>query len=284
MSRITFALFIIIFTATLSTQSSAETIHSRESLLGFAEHLMSEGEYYRAITEYQRVLFHYPEDSTISVRVRIFQAYLQAKQLDTALEEVQKLLLDFPEKPAALAEPLHLAGAELFRTGRYEEARIYLQLILDTWPHHTVATDAKSLLSSTFLALGKPKLALELDSDLNHNINKINIPQRNPRLAGALSAAMPGAGQLYAGRPTDAAVAFTVNLLLIGSLVSAMDSNHNMLAVAIGIFGAGWYGGNVFNAINSARHYNQEAINQASREYYQEIQPSSLQFNLQRSY
>ena len=59
--------------------------------LDFAEHLRSQGDYYRAITEYERVLFLAPGKALApQVRLQIAACYVQGKKWETAVP----LLLD----------------------------------------------------------------------------------------------------------------------------------------------------------------------------------------------
>jgi TM2 domain-containing membrane protein YozV len=84
------------------------------------------------------------------------------------------------------------------------------------------------------------------------------LPSRSPAAAAAMSAVLPGAGQLYVGRPVDAALAFGLNAAFItGTVAAAQDENWPVFAL-LGIIEVVWYGGNLYNAINGAHRYNQD--------------------------
>ncbi|ADU65946.1 tetratricopeptide TPR_2 repeat protein [Desulfurispirillum indicum S5] len=245
---------------------------AQQDVLGFARHLVASGEYYRAITEYKRYLYSLaPEDEQRPhVRVEMVLAYFAGGQLDQGLHSLEDMML---ERHAAAAPAVAEAGRLLFDAGRYGEARAYLEFYYGTWPSEAQLGEVTARLSAVYLALDQRQLALELDPRLNASIEDISISRKSLPLAGSLSAVLPGAGQLYAGRPVDAAVAFTVNLIFLGATVSAVDAGHTLLAAGVGVFGIGWYGGNIFNAINSARLHNQQAVDDAVRDYYEQRRP-----------
>ena len=89
-----------------------------------------------------------------------------------------------------------------------------------------------------------------------------NSFRKSPLLAGVLSAAVPGSGQLYIGRRGDAWLAFLLNGLFLAGTVEALENKQPALAGVLGLFEAGWYAGNIYGAVNGARKYN---LHQARR-------------------
>lgn len=80
---------------------------------------------------------------------------------------------------------------------------------------------------------------------------------KRPWLAGTLSAVLPGAGQLYNGRPLDALLAFLVNgAFAAGAVVAFTEADSVPLGVALALLGTGFWGGNVVNAVVDARRIN----------------------------
>jgi TM2 domain-containing membrane protein YozV len=84
-------------------------------------------------------------------------------------------------------------------------------------------------------------------------------PKKSPLLAGALSTLLPGAGQLYNGRPGDALLTFLLNGLFIAGTIEAIQHDQLAIAGVLGFFEAGWYSGNVYSAVNGAHKYNRHA-------------------------
>jgi hypothetical protein len=83
--------------------------------------------------------------------------------------------------------------------------------------------------------------------------------RRSPVLAGALSAAMPGAGQAYAGSWEGAAVALVLNALSIGATVELARREAYLSAALTGTAASIFYVGNILNAADLAQRGNQVA-------------------------
>ena len=95
-----------------------------------------------------------------------------------------------------------------------------------------------------------------------------DVPMKSPALAGTLSALVPGAGQLYVGRRGDAAVAFFLNALFLWAAVESFDNGNDVTGGILLAFEAGWYSGNIFNAVGGAQKYNRRA----RQEYLDDLQ------------
>jgi len=85
------------------------------------------------------------------------------------------------------------------------------------------------------------------------------IPAKNPTTAGVLSI-VPGAGQLYCGRYRDALTALAVNAGLIWAAWEAFDNDLPALGGVITFVEFGFYAGNIYGAVGSARKYNRTRI------------------------
>ncbi len=62
-------------------------------------------------------------------------------------------------------------------------------------------------------------------------------------------------GQLYTERPQQAGIAFALNGAFIYGAVEAWENENFALAGILSLFELGWYGGNIFNAMNNAQQY-----------------------------
>ena len=70
---------------------------SADQLLSFAEQLMREGEYFRAITEYRRFLFYYPDDPRLAmVHFSIGLAFYRGESYAEALQTFQEVTQRYP--------------------------------------------------------------------------------------------------------------------------------------------------------------------------------------------
>jgi len=82
------------------------------------------------------------------------------------------------------------------------------------------------------------------------------LPFKSPALAAGLSALLPGAGQLYAGRPRDGVISIvSLGVLTAGSLLSFRRGNRTAGA-SLGVMAALVYGGTVLGARNAAEARN----------------------------
>ena len=87
---------------------------------------------------------------------------------------------------------------------------------------------------------------------------KESLPhQKSPALAGTLSAILPGAGQAYTGSWQSGAMAFILNALFLSATLELEDKDLHATALASGVVFSITYLGNILNAAESARIYNQ---------------------------
>jgi len=74
----------------------AEEMPARK-MISFADSLFEKGDYYRAITEYERVIFFHPGDPlALTARFQIAHAYLKGDRIDQAVERFRALNQEFP--------------------------------------------------------------------------------------------------------------------------------------------------------------------------------------------
>lgn len=79
---------------------------------------------------------------------------------------------------------------------------------------------------------------------------------KRPGVASFLSGALPGAGQLYAGQPREAASAFLVNALFFTGMAYAAREEAWPAFGVLAFFGLGFYSGNIYGAADAALRHN----------------------------
>lgn len=80
--------------------AAAEPSFTADQLLQFADRLLQEGEYFRAITEFRRFRFNYPDDSRQAMALfRIGQAFYRGQQYNEALQTFRDVIQSYPETP-----------------------------------------------------------------------------------------------------------------------------------------------------------------------------------------
>src|SRR5437016_5314283 len=131
-------------------QLSASTIaptgptgFSADQLLSFAEQLMREGEYFRAITEYRRFLFYYPDDPRHAmVHFSIGLALFRGESYVEALQTFQEVTQHYPN--TAYGKQAWLwQGESLTRQGQYTTAEQLYTEITERFPHERIGQQAR---------------------------------------------------------------------------------------------------------------------------------------------
>ena len=122
--------------------------HKRQALqptrlITFAEQLMREGEYFRAITEYRRFLFYYPDEPRRAmVHFRIGLALYRGESYAEALQTFREVIQLYPHttygKQAWLWQ-----GESLARLGQYTAAEQLYAEITVRFPYDIVGQQAR---------------------------------------------------------------------------------------------------------------------------------------------
>jgi TolA-binding protein len=243
---------------------------SAEQLLMFAEQLMREGEYFRAITEYRRFLFYYPEDPRRAmVHFSIGLAFYRGESYVEALRTFQEVTQQYPN--TAYGKQAWLwQGESLIKQGQYTTAEGIFKAITEQFPSDRIGQQARYQRAWALLYQRRWRNAatqfqqVAPDSDLYQSAQLLaqealvgeRLPTKSPVLAGMFSGLFPGGGQLYNGRLGDALLAFFLNSLFIIGAIEAIHSDAPAIAGVLSFFEAGWYAGNVYGAINGAHKYN----------------------------
>ncbi len=241
-----------------------------DQLFMFAEQLMREGEYFRAITEYRRFLFYYPGDlRRPMVHFSIGLAFYRGESYGEALQAFREVTQLYPN--TAYGKQAWLwQGESLARQGQYAAAEQFYAEITERFPHDAIGHQARYQRAWTLLSRRQWRDAaaqfqqVSPASDLHQSAQLLaqealageQLPTKSPVLAGILSGLLPGSGQLYNGRLGDALLAFFLNGLFVVGAVEAVHSNAPAVAGVLSFFEAGWYAGNVYGAVNGAHKYN----------------------------
>jgi tetratricopeptide (TPR) repeat protein len=249
---------------------------SEAEQFGLARALLAEGDYFRAITEFKRFLFFFPESERADeARVAIGDALLAAgrpAEAEAAFGELRRLKPASPEAERALfgqalaqlAMGRRSQGRQSLREllgGRYRSrAQLELALSLAEEGEWTRAREELAALSEPGSLLER-RLAV---------LREAEAQAKSPALAGALSALLPGAGQLYCGRVRDAGLALLVNGLFIWATVEAGLRENWPLTAGLGLIEVAWYGGTIYGAV-SCVYKRQQALAAQAREQLERL-------------
>jgi TolA-binding protein len=125
---------------------------SADQLLIFAEQLMREGEYFRAITEYRRFLFYYPDDPRrVMVHFSIGLAFYRGESYVEALQTFQEVTQRYPN--TAYGKQAWLwQGESLIRQGQYTTAEQLYAEITERFSQDRIGQQARYQRAWTLLS------------------------------------------------------------------------------------------------------------------------------------
>jgi TM2 domain-containing membrane protein YozV len=264
-----FCLCLLLF---LKLHAVADESTDSTKVLAFADHLFYRGEYYRAITEYYRFQFSCPDcQKAPYAQWQISMAFQGGGQYADARFQAQDLLRRYPDSAEAKTVPVliaasyraekkpGLAAIELDTFGinhlqkREGQEAVLLAGLQYLWANDN--TSAKEILSE--LPKSSP-LRPNSEALLREMNNLEALPQKNPLLAGSMSAVIPGAGQFYIGKKSDGFIAFVLNGVLLYATYSAFENDEYATGGVLAVLESGWYFGNIYNAMNGAHQYNRQ--------------------------
>lgn len=237
----------------------------------FAEEYFQKGEYYRAIGEYERFIFFFPETRRVeAARYKIGMAYLKGERYEEAIMAFKRFLEEYPDSVYLVDAYLHM-GEAYVQVRRYDEAIANLQDLIAIAADENVIDEAFYRCGWVYLEQGlleQAKVSLSKISPRNREKYKVehllkeldkktHLKRKDPLTAGIL-AILPGAGHLYCERRRDALVSFLVNSALMFAAYEAFDHDQNALGGILTLVEIGFYSGNIYSAVGSAHKYNRD--------------------------
>jgi tetratricopeptide (TPR) repeat protein len=264
---------VLIFTATTPARAAANSIVITDEVqLGLADSFMADNEYYRAVTEYMKFLYLFPDsERTPYALLQIGMANYQGGEHRQAIEYFARVRATY--------------SSEYFPTAAFYEGVCYEKLkqpdkardAFDRAFFFDPSTDpaATALIGRSLNRAGQSDTAasraslqkhLELfpDSERFEGATRSLIlldefetaPRKSPAMAGTMSAILPGSGHMYAGRYKDGMMSLLINGLFIAGTVAAIDDENYAVAAIVGGVGLPFYLGNIYGAANAANKWN----------------------------
>jgi TolA-binding protein len=243
-----------------------------DQILGFADALFNDGDYFRAITEYKRFLFLYPTDARAGrVQLQVGLSYQRGQQWGDARQTFEAIAQQHPD-PAIRAEAAYRVGETSFLQGRYGQAIADLHGVAERYAHTSVGERARYLLGWSYLRArqwseaSQTFAAIDTTSPLFPSSRALadaaregeHLPRKSPALAGLLSGIVPGSGHFYTGRWRDGAIALLLNGAFLAAGVEAVMAGNEAAAGLLLFFEAAWYSGAIYGAVNAAHKYNRD--------------------------
>jgi len=240
-------------------------------IAAFAGALSDEGDCFRAATEYRRFAF-LANDGKASWWSRLMsgQCYFRRNEWRTAASEYAEAA-SLAVDPAGRSAALWMTAAACFNEGGFDRA--LTELDAQAPVDRTDSTRTEFLRGLCLLALGDWSEGRALFRGLAGDAQEPaaakaafylsrraeegpGIPRKNATLAGVLSAAIPGAGQVYAGRTRDGLRHFVFDGLLIYTVYWLFREENYTGGYLLAGFTLPFYAGNIVGARRSAEILN----------------------------
>ena len=256
-----------------SWASGKEVVVTETVQLGLADAFLGEGEYYRAVTEYKKFLFLFPDSGKADYALfGVGTAYYRGEEYEPAARTFAAVLEKYG-KGAHAAPSAYFKGVSLWKLGRFDRAEAAFDRVAALDPaseYAPLSLIGKSLLSydarnvpgcrgelARFLESypqdGRAERVRQTITLLDRNLE---VPRKSPAVAGVMSAVVPGSGYMYAGRYGDGVVALIVNGLFIAGTVAAIHQENYAVAAIVGGIGLPFYVGNIYGSANAATKWN----------------------------
>lgn len=263
-----FLITLVIFIESSYAQESSDH--------GFADYLFKEGEYYRAITEYYRLL--YSENDTTN-KIEIFRniglCYFNGASYEECISFIDKNRTYFQLNSFILYEMDIYLGKSYYHLGQYPKAITTLEWS-NVNKNNSFFDETQFLLGISYARMFDWQAAIKKLQLFKQNsaykkfANRfiyskddfLNLSHKSPFIAGTLSAVIPGTGYIYCDRIGTGLTSFIINALLIWTIRDAIINKQYGLATATSFFGIGWYFGNIKGSIDAAQIYNANIRNE----------------------
>lgn len=257
--------FLLLHSQCFSESPESEWVGNPSSIMAFADHLYENGDYHRAISEYKRFVFLFPQEPRVlQARFKTGVSYEKSGHLENAIEVFEGILADDPSPQ--VSQSVQYEIGKCFFLGRDYQASARALKILNTdrslalsgwallrakdYRHASEAfDDACQVRPDGYLR----DLCTELSEE---SLEGERIPRRSAGLAALLSVPVPGAGRAYCGRLGDGIFSF---LLVSASYAGAYhyyDDDEVGFSLGLLTLGLLFHAGDVYGAANSARRFN----------------------------
>lgn len=233
--------------------------------LTLAGELAAEGSHVQAAVEYRRLAL---EEDEPARRAGFYWAaayqYLRDGRYDLTAS-----LLDAAEdsSPTIVRPGLLLRAEAAAASGRNDEARFYLEDILNTANDEAYRTYAARKLAPILVADGKfdkarhvlDRAPLPCPEGLSAIDTYSRARDKSPVIGGLLGL-IPGLGHAYAGEVDNALRSLLLNSLFIFAMTDTAGDEQWGAFAAVTFFELTWYTGSIYGGIDAAHRHNRERL------------------------
>jgi len=255
--RLIFILILLISPLQFS-QIDEFNFHSPENIKKFADHLFCEKDFLRANLEYQK-LENIIERDTLNFKIGLGYLYI-----GDYLNSIKKLS-DFTPASVFFDDAKLQEIKAYFLTKDYASFRsFYLESYSNRISKYQ--SNGKKLFNFSYFFTDddlspSEEFLIPFGTDEKEKVTsfynwKNEPPDKNPALAGILSAIIPGSGKMYVGEWGDGIMGFITTGLFAFLAYDNFRANHNTRAWIFTGLGAFFYAGNVYGSMAAAQIYN----------------------------
>ncbi len=239
-----------------AAHASVNDIRVAEEQYHLARSLERRGNFYDAVTEYKRFLFFLPREKRVPlILYRLVRCYYELHDWQNVLKYGDIFLDKYPTHPLKIN--VKLLEAKVFIN--IHEPRKALEILNDIKKRNEkldpdTMNTLVALLGRCYVLEGKFSEAEKLAGNEVETIAGSNM--KNPWIAGASAAFLPGLGHIYDDRHKDAWSAFFYTGILSAITWEAVNNDNLWLAAVSGSAASAFYAGNIFSAVNMAYKHN----------------------------
>jgi len=264
----------------ISNLSSAQTqdLYDQKHSLQFANYLFASNQYDLAVKEYERVLF-LKEGNQDSLKLQIIRSFSLSGNREKSVERARSLYNNnLSEFPAPFAKRY---TKDLFLLRDFSQLNFYLQEKQAQLPRREKLFASTSMYvfnmnwEDAHLSLDLVKQAGMKEAAFFEKCieDGENLRSKSPFVAGAFSTLVPGTGKLYTGDWQDGIFSF----IMVGALAWQSYRGFNKDGVKsgrgwiFGTIGLGFYTGNIWGSVRSAKKHNnlqKEALRQKVSQHF----------------
>lgn len=239
---------------------------SGDADMGFAESLLRDGDYYRAITEYKRIIYYNPDTPEAdSARIGVGRALFFAGQSGL----LSQWFFSLPASTPVRSEAVLLTARGMLDSGMPSTAVSFLTAHLnevseaDMPEYHFLSGMSRvhegsyEAAAENFSRVGEDSPRFEASQQ--SILRLADAPDEAPRspTTAALLGIVPGLGYAYSGHYGTALASLVVNGLIAWGAVSSFQNDNDEAGYALAIVGFGFYTGNIYGSAQSAGRYNE---------------------------
>lgn len=245
-----------LFLLFIGTTFSQNLLHLPQNRKLFADHLYCTGDYLRAAGEYELFLVSQKND-TAEFKIALSLAALERN--DEALSRLNRISINNIFSDYVIPEKVRI----FIRSEDYEKLNeifpVYSNLA-DSIPFIKLR-NAAYLFREKYPVPSPPYLNTPFSEEEKKDITsfyemKMNLPSKNPQLAGFLSAVLPGLGKVYTEEYSDAFFAAFMTGISGYLAYTNFRADHRFRGYLFSGIAAWFYGGNIYGSVASAQIYN----------------------------